>query len=94
MNFSAHQCVFLLPSQLYRALLQREIAATFFDILKNFFVPRQSIGVLEEKSVSVCQKILPLFHAVVKFCSTNRLFNYIEVQLLDCIENIHFLLRE
>ena len=28
----------------------------------------------DEKSFSVCQEMLPLFRAVLKFCSTNRLF--------------------
>ena len=28
----------------------------------------------DEKSFSVCQETLPLFRAVLKFCSTNRLF--------------------
>ena len=39
--------------------VQHEKAATFLDILKSF---------------SVCQEMLPLFRAVLKFCSTNRLF--------------------
>ena len=30
----------------------------------------------DEKSFSVCQEMLPLFRAVLKFCSTNRLFTY------------------
>ena len=30
---------------------------------------------LVEKSFSVCQEMLPLFRAVLKFCSTNRLFS-------------------
>ena len=28
------------------------------------------------KKLSVCKRMLPLFRAVVKFCSTNRLFKY------------------
>ena len=31
----------------------------------------------DEKSFSVCQEMLPLFRAILKFCSTNRLLDYI-----------------
>ena len=50
-------------------LVQHKKAATFLHILKSFFRP--------EKSFSVCEEMLPLFRAVLKFCSTNRLFTYI-----------------
>ena len=46
-------------------------------ILYNLSVPiRRFIHwrVSDEKSFSVCEEMLPLFRAVPKFCSTNRLF--------------------
>ena len=36
----------------------------------------------DEKSFSVCQEMLPLFRAVLKFCSTNRLFKIQERALI------------
>ena len=46
----------------------------YFDILKAFFVQHSSeYKMSDEKSFQYVKIMLPLFRAVVKFCSTYRL---------------------
>ena len=53
----------------------------------------------DEKSFSVCEEMLPLFRAVLKFCSTNRLFtipflnycNYILFLFFNFAERMYML---
>ena len=48
-------------------------------VIRRFILWRVS----DEKSFSVCQEMLPLFRAVLKFCSTNRLFMSFFPSLFD-----------